>query len=136
MRKLTIALCGCCLAIVGMSPVYAAGVAHDVNMVAVQRALKDKGYRPGAADGVIGPRTRAALREFQKAAGLEVTGRLDRSTLAELGLAGTASNAPSSVPDAAALPREGAERPRPGPGLSTKTPDADMARDVKATRPK
>ncbi len=47
----------------------------------VQRALKDQGYYRGKVDGVTGPRTRAAIRAFQKKAGLEATGRLDAATL-------------------------------------------------------
>jgi len=52
----------------------------------VQRKLADRGYRPGAADGVMGPATRAALMEFQRAENLGVTGRADRQTLAALGI--------------------------------------------------
>ena len=51
-----------------------------------QEALKAKGYDPGASDGAIGPRTRAALRNFQKAEGLRATGRLDAETRTKLGV--------------------------------------------------
>ena len=43
-------------------------------MVAIQRALARLGYDPGPADGISGPRTRAAIRAFQAAAGLPVDG--------------------------------------------------------------
>ena len=42
----------------------------------VQRALARLGYAPGPADGALGPKTRAAIREFQAAAGLPADGRL------------------------------------------------------------
>ena len=51
-----------------------------------QEALKAKGYDAGASDGVLGPRTRAAIRNFQKAEGLRTTGRLDADTRSKLGV--------------------------------------------------
>ena len=51
-----------------------------------QEALKAKGYDAGASDGAMGPRTRAALRSFQKAEGLRATGRLDADTRSKLGV--------------------------------------------------
>ena len=51
-----------------------------------QDALKAKGYDPGASDGAMGPRTRAAVRNFQKAEGLRATGRLDADTRSKLGV--------------------------------------------------
>jgi peptidoglycan hydrolase-like protein with peptidoglycan-binding domain len=39
------------------------------------------------ADGVMGPKTRAALKAFQKAHGLKANGWLDEATEKELGLA-------------------------------------------------
>ena len=41
---------------------------------AIQTLLAELGYAPGPADGVMGQRTRAAVREFQQDKGLEVTG--------------------------------------------------------------
>lgn len=46
-----------------------------------------------AADGVIGPVTRAAIREYQRAHDLKVTGRLDKKTLSALGLRARAASA-------------------------------------------
>jgi peptidoglycan hydrolase-like protein with peptidoglycan-binding domain len=51
-----------------------------------QEALKAKGYDAGASDGAMGPRTRAAVRNFQKAEGLRATGRLDADTRTKLGV--------------------------------------------------
>jgi Putative peptidoglycan binding domain len=55
------------------------------NMVReAQIALRDAGFDPGEIDGVMGPRTRAALREFQASQGLAQTGRLDAPTQRQL----------------------------------------------------
>jgi phospholipid transport system substrate-binding protein len=52
----------------------------------LQEALKAKGEDPGPIDGVIGNKTRTALRGFQKANNLKVTGMLDDQTSEKLGL--------------------------------------------------
>ncbi len=58
---------------------------HDASTVReVQQALQGKGFDVGPIDGVIGPRTQAALREFQQQHGLKGSGRLDRETLSQL----------------------------------------------------
>jgi membrane-bound lytic murein transglycosylase B len=41
----------------------------------LQRLLNRLGYGAGRADGVIGSRTRSAIRAFERARGLEVRGR-------------------------------------------------------------
>ncbi len=51
-----------------------------------QKKLNDLGYQTGEPDGVFGPRTQEALRNFQKAKNIEVTGRLDGKTTSALGL--------------------------------------------------
>lgn len=50
----------------------------------VQRALQVKGYDVGFIDGIMGPRTKAALEEFQRKNGLAVTGIADAPTLRAL----------------------------------------------------
>jgi peptidoglycan hydrolase-like protein with peptidoglycan-binding domain len=67
----------------------------------VQKALKQNGHDPGPIDGVNGPRTRAALKTYQTAQGLEATGRLDDATLAKLGETG-GDTRPSPVDPSAA----------------------------------
>ena len=52
----------------------------------VQHSLMQGGYDVDAADGVWGPRTAAAVREFQRVKGLPVTGRADSRTRAALGV--------------------------------------------------
>ncbi len=50
----------------------------------VQRLLKEKGHNPGAADGLMGPRTEKALTSFQEAQGLAATGKPTKETLRSL----------------------------------------------------
>ena len=50
----------------------------------VQEILKNKGYDPGTLDGKWGAKTTAALKSFQKAKNLSVTGQLDEPTKSEL----------------------------------------------------
>ncbi len=72
----------------------------------MQQALKDKGFDPGPIDGIHGPRTSAAVSEYQTKEGLTVTGRLDDDTMARLngpgtvrtGSDGTAPASPSASP--------------------------------------
>jgi lytic murein transglycosylase len=47
----------------------------------LQQRLIDRGYDVGAADGAIGPRTRAAIEAFQQSAGLPVDGRAGQRVL-------------------------------------------------------
>jgi curli biogenesis system outer membrane secretion channel CsgG len=49
-----------------------------------QRRLAELGFDPGPADGMAGERTARAIRAFQKDRGLDVTGRLDAATAAQL----------------------------------------------------
>jgi len=54
-------------------------------VMAMQEALNKNGAKL-TVDGFRGKQTRAALRNFQKANGLKVTGTLNKSTKAKLGL--------------------------------------------------
>lgn len=60
--------------------------ANREQVKAAQQALKDKGHDPGAVDGKMGPKTQAALRDFQSKEGLKASGRLDADTMAKLGV--------------------------------------------------
>jgi peptidoglycan hydrolase-like protein with peptidoglycan-binding domain len=55
---------------------------------AVQEALRAKGYDPGPIDGVLGRKTASALKAFQKAEKLPVTGQLTSDTRSKLGVEG------------------------------------------------
>ncbi|KLI97875.1 peptidoglycan-binding protein [Luteimonas sp. FCS-9] len=50
----------------------------------VQAALFSRNYDPGAIDGVMSTKTQAALRAFQTAHGLSVTGTMTTETLTAL----------------------------------------------------
>lgn len=54
--------------------------------VRVQAALMRLGFYDGDIDGLLGPKTRAALIAYQKANGIPQTGRMDIVTLSELGI--------------------------------------------------
>ncbi len=75
-------------------------VAADARVEAVQRRLAELGYDAGVADGLMGPRTRAAIRALQSDRGLTQSGRIDAATLAALGL----EEAPPSTVAAPAAP--------------------------------
>ena len=51
-----------------------------------QKALQDKGMDPGPIDGVMGPKTMAALKAFQKDQTLTESGKLDDQTREKLGV--------------------------------------------------
>ena len=51
----------------------------------IQQALHEKGFEPGPADGILGARTKRAIRDFQDRYGIKATGDLDNQTLYALG---------------------------------------------------
>ncbi|MEP1519343.1 lytic murein transglycosylase [Ascidiaceihabitans sp.] len=57
----------------GKFPPDANGLTKD-DRVALQRKLTAKGFDTGGADGVLGPKSKAAISAYQKARGLQVTG--------------------------------------------------------------
>lgn len=83
---------------------------------AVQQALKDKGHDPGEVDGAMGPKTEAALRDFQQKEGLKATGRADSDTMAKLaveakkGAADKSSSAPAASPSGGSPSDKGAAK--------------------------
>ena len=62
------------------------GGAGSEQVKSVQKALQDKGMDPGPIDGVMGPKTMAALKAFQKDQKLTESGRLDDQTREKLGV--------------------------------------------------
>jgi peptidoglycan hydrolase-like protein with peptidoglycan-binding domain len=51
----------------------------------IQTALKNAGFDPGSFDGKMGPRTRQAIKDFQKSKGLVPDGAVGPKTWASLG---------------------------------------------------
>ncbi len=76
---------------------------------AVQTALNGLGFDAGAADGVLGPRTRRALAAYQRAEGLPATGYLGDGQPERL-----AAALAEQTPAAPAAPRAGATWTRAG----------------------
>ncbi|MGH9325644.1 MAG: peptidoglycan-binding domain-containing protein [Terriglobia bacterium] len=74
-----------------VSPGFAASSGSAVawsktNVKEAQRDLQSGGYYHGKIDGIAGPQTRAAIRQYQKAENLPVTGRLNTATANKLGM--------------------------------------------------
>ena len=63
----------------------AAKAKADPAVVALQEALNKHGAKL-KADGVMGGKTKAALKKYQKANGLKASGMVDDATKAKLGL--------------------------------------------------
>ncbi|MCH2393855.1 peptidoglycan-binding domain-containing protein [Oceanibaculum sp.] len=70
---------------------------------AIQETLNEKGFKAGPVDGAMGPRTRSALRDYQRKAGLPVDGVASKDVLDHMKFArpevsaGTGSAAPKQV---------------------------------------
>jgi peptidoglycan hydrolase-like protein with peptidoglycan-binding domain len=77
---------------------------------AAQEALKTQGHDPGPVDGRMGPRTRAAITDYQKKNDLPVTGSLDDATMAKLNVR---SSRTSDVPAASPTTQPDAKKQNP-----------------------
>ncbi len=53
----------------------------------IQTLLVDAGYDPGPADGRVGPKTVKAVKDYQRTAGVEPNGQIDKTLLASLSVA-------------------------------------------------
>jgi hypothetical protein len=93
----------------------------------VQEALKSKGFDPGTADGVIGPKTNQAIRDFQKANNLQVTGRLDEKTTSALGVAASDMGGSRSGSGRSSSMGRGGESTIPGSRGSSVDPQSKPA---------
>jgi photosystem II stability/assembly factor-like uncharacterized protein len=74
---------------------------NDDTVRRAQQALERGGYTIGTLDGQMGPRTVAAIKRFQTDRYLSVSGQLDETTLAALGVA--AANGGSALAHVATL---------------------------------
>jgi len=69
------------------------------NVRGAQQALRDKGFDPGPVDGKMGPKTSAAIRDFQSKEGISATGQLDSETRSRLMASNTgSSSSPAASP--------------------------------------
>lgn len=85
-----------CNVVLGVQTIPSAGVNYNADhdtVLAVQKALKAKGYDPGKLDGVFGSKTSSAIKAMQKDANLPQTGDVDYGVLIALQV-----SAPSSAP--------------------------------------
>jgi len=82
--------------------------AYDARVEAAQRALGALGFDPGPVDGLMGRRTRAALKAYQGANALEPSGRVDAATARALGI-----SAPGPAPGPATPPTPPAAKTPP-----------------------
>ena len=62
----------------------AAATDETARIQQIQLALKSAGFDPGSSDGKLGPRTKAAVRDFQQANGLHPDGKVGPRTWAKL----------------------------------------------------
>jgi peptidoglycan hydrolase-like protein with peptidoglycan-binding domain len=69
----------------------------STNIKEAQQALKDKGYDPGPVDGVMGMKTKEALKSFQSASNLQATGTIDAQTAEKLGIQSGSSSSRGST---------------------------------------
>ena len=88
----------------------------------IQQGLAAGGFDPGRADGLFGPRTRAAIRRWQSSRGARSTGYLDGASAEALRSAGAAGPAV-----AAAAPSALATVPAPQQPSPASTPAASPA---------
>ncbi len=77
----------------------------------IQLGLQTGGFNPGGADGLFGPRTRAAIRNWQTSRGSRATGYLDGASAEALRTAGASGPAVAQVA-------------RPGPTVAAATQPA------------
>lgn len=75
---------------------------ENVTTQKIQEALKNANFYTGKVDGVLGPKTKAAIKEFQSNSGLTPDGKVGPKTWQKLStyLSGAASVAPVESADA------------------------------------
>ena len=104
----------------GVAPAAAASAAApkaggDPKILGIQKALQQLGLNPGAIDGINGPKTQAAVKEFQKSHGLAADGVAGPKTQAALAQALKGGAAPAGGAPADGAPAGGKAAPDLGP---------------------
>ena len=62
------------------------GTSQSASILKAQDMLNQRGFNVGEPDGLIGPKTKRAIMEFQKIAGIPITGEVDQKLLQALEL--------------------------------------------------
>lgn len=75
----------------------------EARVAEVQTLLATLGYRIGTVDGRIGPRTKAAIKAYEKKGGLKVDGQVDDQLLARLRADARSASGESAQPSHAAV---------------------------------
>ena len=78
-------VCAAIAASLSISPFCAHAVTRNNEALALQVSLDRAGFSPGVIDGTMGRLTQEAIKGFQEAKGIAVTGRLDAETKTALG---------------------------------------------------
>jgi peptidoglycan hydrolase-like protein with peptidoglycan-binding domain len=97
------------------------------DIMKVKVALKAKGIDPGPITGTMDSKTQQALREFQKANNLPVTGTVDQQTAAKLGVTLSTAGGASG--------KSGSAREGSSGNLSESTKSESPARPGSAGKP-
>jgi len=108
---------------------------RSLRVMEVQQGLAGMGYDPGPVDGVIGSRTRTAIRAFQADAGLPVDGQVSDqliAALSDLGASGR-SAAAHTVPQTLGA-RAQAQKPGTMPRSAGSTARAPALRSARMAR--
>jgi peptidoglycan hydrolase-like protein with peptidoglycan-binding domain len=115
---------------------------HGEHAKHLQQSLKDQGFYEGQVDGILGARTKEALRKFQESKGLDASGKLDNQTASALGIEfsdiqpvrGTEPVQPATSPTPGGMENQPTVSPTPMiEGGATTTPDTDV--DTQAGTP-
>jgi len=101
-------------------------------VMAMQQRLNEQGFSAGRVDGLWGPDTSAAVRNFQQKNGLRRTGQLDQGTLRALGIVGAAATSSVVASPAAALPATPDQGATTAPAPSS-PPDTTAGRAMSST---
>lgn len=72
------------IAMLGAAPALAQSAEGDPLVRDIQQGLKELGYEVRIVDGLYGPNTRAAIEEFQRDQGMEVTGDVGETLRADI----------------------------------------------------
>jgi peptidoglycan hydrolase-like protein with peptidoglycan-binding domain len=94
-----------------------------------QEKLSAAGHDAGQADGVMGPKTQAALKEFQQSKGLQASGELDQKTIAALGVSSSGSSSAGSSSDQSSS--AGASSDKSASGGASSSTSAEKSSDKK-----